>query len=94
MARIEEQKVVKKNRVKRLVRSRDEVRGHPTSEQEAAEASMTFALGRETFAKISEVEGMPLSDEMKKAFAEFDAQGLSHEERRRAIIGRFKRAAE
>jgi len=40
------------------------------------------------------VEGILLSDEMKEAFAEFDAQGLPHEERRRAIISRFKRAAE
>src|SRR2546430_11540646 len=67
-------KVVKKNRVKRLVQSRDEVRRDPTSEPEAAEASVTFALGREMFAKISEVEGIRLSDEAKQAFAEFDAQ--------------------
>lgn len=48
-------------------------------------------LGREEFAKISEVEGFRLSDDMKQAMAEFDRQGLSHAERRRAIIGRFKR---
>jgi type II restriction/modification system DNA methylase subunit YeeA len=61
-------------------------------EEQATEASEV--LGRETFGKISEVEGMPLTDDMKEAFADFDAQGLPHEERRRAIIGRFKRAAE
>ena len=86
MARIEEQKSVKKNRVKRLLQSRDEARGRPASGQEAAKASGASALGCETFAKISEVEGIRLSDEAKRAFAEFDAQGLSHEERRRAII--------
>jgi hypothetical protein len=88
------EKVVKRKRFDRPVRSRDEVRGRSPREQAAAEASVTSALGRETFAKISEVEGIRLSQEAKRAFAEFDAQGLSHEERRRAIIGRFKRAAE
>jgi hypothetical protein len=39
-------------------------------------------LGRHTFAKISQVEGIELDDTMKAAFEGFDAQGLSHEERR------------
>jgi hypothetical protein len=47
-------------------------------------------LGRGRFAKISEVEGVHLSGSMKRAFAEFDRQGLSAAERRRSIIGRFK----
>jgi type II restriction/modification system DNA methylase subunit YeeA len=50
-------------------------------------------LGRQAFAKISEVEGIRLSKEAEQAFEEFDAQGLSPDERRRAIIGRFKRPA-
>jgi hypothetical protein len=49
-------------------------------------------LDRETFAKISEVEGIRLTDDMREAMAEFDRQGLSPAERRRAIIGRFKHA--
>jgi type II restriction/modification system DNA methylase subunit YeeA len=50
-------------------------------------------LTREEFAKISEVEGLRLSDPMKQAFAEFDRRGLSPKERRQAIIDRFKQTA-
>jgi type II restriction/modification system DNA methylase subunit YeeA len=50
-------------------------------------------LTREEFAKISEVEGLRLSDPMKQAFADFDRRGLSPKERRQAIIDRFKRTA-
>jgi hypothetical protein len=62
------------------------------SQEEPAETD-DRRLGRQAFVKISEVEGIRLSKEAEQAFAEFDAQGLSHEERRRAIIGRFKRPA-
>jgi type II restriction/modification system DNA methylase subunit YeeA len=48
---------------------------------------------RAEFAKISEVEGLRLSDEMKKDFADFDSRDLSPEERRQAIIDRFKQSA-
>lgn len=50
-------------------------------------------LTREEFAKISEVEGLRLSDAMRQLFADFDRRALSPAERRRAIIDRFKRAA-
>jgi hypothetical protein len=50
-------------------------------------------LTREEFARISEVEGLRLSEPMKQAFADFDRRGLSAEERRQAIIDRFKPAA-
>jgi len=50
-------------------------------------------LTREEFAKISEVEGLRLSDPMKQAFADFDRRGLSPEQRRQAIIDRFKQSA-
>lgn len=50
-------------------------------------------LTREEFAKICEVEGLPLSESMQQAFADFDRRGLSPEQRRRAIIDRFKPAA-
>jgi uncharacterized protein (DUF433 family) len=50
-----------------------------------------YVIGREAFARISAVEGIELSDAAKNAFAEFDRRELSHEERRNAIIGRFKR---
>jgi hypothetical protein len=55
-----------------------------------ARAAEQPVLGRDAFAKISEVEGIRLTDDMKQAFAEFDRQGLSPAERRRAIIRRFK----
>jgi predicted XRE-type DNA-binding protein len=48
-------------------------------------------LTREEFARISEVEGLRLSDEMTEAFADFDRRNLTAEERRQAIIARFKR---
>jgi hypothetical protein len=50
-------------------------------------------LTREEFAKISEVEGLRLSEPMKQAFKDFDRRGLSPDERRRAIIDRFKHTA-
>ena len=51
-------------------------------------------IGREAFARISEVEGIRLSDEARAMFAEFDRLKLSNEERRRIIIDRFKRKPE
>jgi hypothetical protein len=50
-------------------------------------------LGRARFAKISEVEGIRLSASMKRDFAEFDRKGMSAAERRRHIIGRYKKQA-
>jgi hypothetical protein len=43
-------------------------------------------LGRDRFAKISEVEGIALTAPMKQRAAEFERMGLSAEERRRSII--------
>lgn len=45
-----------------------------------------MTLGRERFAKISAVEGIALTAEMRKRAAEFDHRGASAEERRRSII--------
>ena len=44
-----------------------------------------FTLGRQAFARISAVEGIHLTAEMEARFAEFDDQGLSANQRRRAI---------
>jgi hypothetical protein len=49
-------------------------------------------LTREEFARISEVEGLRLSDEMQQAFAEVDRIGLSPEQRRQAIIDSVSRS--
>lgn len=61
--------------------------------KKAKNRKQPLTIGREAFAKISEVEGVRLSEEAKEAFAEFDRRKLSPDERRRAIIARFKREA-
>jgi type II restriction/modification system DNA methylase subunit YeeA len=49
-----------------------------------------YVIGRSTFEKISEVEGLRLSEPMKQAFAEFDLQGQSDKDRHRSIVRRLK----
>jgi hypothetical protein len=56
-----------------------------------AGSGKSFTLGRESFAKISAVEGIRLSREMQRDFQEFDRRGLSAEERRRAIMNKYGR---
>jgi hypothetical protein len=51
-------------------------------------------LTREEFAKFSEMEGLPITDDIKKMFAQFDRRNLTHAERRAAIIAKFKRRAD
>ncbi len=51
-----------------------------------------MTIGRERFAKISEVEGIVMTASMKKRVAEFDRRGLSAEERRRSIIRAYSKA--
>ena len=51
--------------------------------------SSDFTIGLADFAKISAVEGLHLSAEMKRMFREFDRQSLSAEERRRRIIAKY-----
>lgn len=48
-------------------------------------------LGRERFGKISAVEGIVLTRDMKQRAAEFDRQGLSAEERRRSIVSAHRK---
>lgn len=50
----------------------------------------SYIIGRPTFEKISEVEGIRLSDSMKRTFAEFDTEDRSPSERRRRIVRRLK----
>ena len=50
-------------------------------------------VSREAFAKISEVEGIRLSEAEKAMFADFDRRNLSPEERRHAIMEQFRRDA-
>jgi hypothetical protein len=51
-----------------------------------------FIIGQEQFAKISAVEGIVMTRQMRSRLAEFDRQGLSAEERRRAIIRAYRKA--
>jgi hypothetical protein len=48
-----------------------------------------FTIGRQGFAMISAVEGLHLSDEMKRDLQEFDRKRLPGDERRRAIIRKY-----
>ena len=52
-------------------------------------AKAGFTLGRSGFGKISAVEGIRLSREMEQRFRDFDRQGLSAAERRKAIARNF-----
>ena len=45
-----------------------------------------FVVGMARYEKISAVEGIRLSADMKRRAEEFDRQGLTPEERRRAIV--------
>jgi hypothetical protein len=60
------------------------------SERRGAKAGQ-FTLGQDRFAKISAVEGIVLTRQMRSRIAEFDRQGLSAEERRRAIIRAYRK---
>ena len=59
----------------------------------AGKQTKPLTIGRDAFAKISAVEGIKLDKEAREAFADFDRRKLSPEERRRAIVARFKRDA-
>jgi hypothetical protein len=50
-----------------------------------------FTIGREGFAKISEVEGLKLTAEMKRRITEFDRKGLTSDERIRAIVAAHRK---
>lgn len=49
----------------------------------------SFILGRDSFAMISAVEGVRLSEETRREFREFDRKGLSASQRRRRIARKF-----
>jgi hypothetical protein len=48
-----------------------------------------FILGEEAFAQISAVEGIVFTPEMDDMFRDFDRDGVSPEDRRRALIRRY-----
>ena len=53
-----------------------------------------FVLGRERFARISAVEGIEVTEDMRAMFERFDQEGLNPDERRSAILRRFTRSHE
>jgi hypothetical protein len=48
-----------------------------------------FTIGHEAFARISAVEGLHFSAEMKKVLQELDRRGLSPESRRRVLAAKY-----
>jgi hypothetical protein len=48
-----------------------------------------FVLGRARFAKISAVEGIRLTPDMRQDLEDFDKQGLSAAERRKRIAQKY-----
>jgi hypothetical protein len=62
-----------------------------TLSREARGKSSGATIGRKAFAKISAVEGVRLTPEMKRRAAEFDRKGLSPEERVRAIVAAHRK---
>jgi len=60
-----------------------------TTSKSGKRPSKGFTLGRQGFAKISEVEGIKMSRAMDAEFREFDRKGLSPEERRKAIAAKY-----
>jgi hypothetical protein len=48
-----------------------------------------FVVGGKASAKISKVEGMTLSKDMRSIFRDFDRKGLSADARRTKLIGKY-----
>lgn len=62
------------------------------TKKSAKRAAKGHTIGRAAFAKISAVEGIRLTPAMAADFREFERKGLSAEERRKAIIGKYGKA--
>jgi hypothetical protein len=60
--------------------------------QAARSAKIGLIIGRERFAKISAVEGIELSPEMKRRADEFDRGAVSGAERRRTILRSYRKS--
>lgn len=60
-----------------------------TTKKSGKRLAKSFTLGRQNFAKISEVEGLRMSRTMEAEFREFDRKGLTPEGRRKAIAAKY-----
>lgn len=65
----------------------------PASKHIPHVAGSTVVLGRSAFEKISAVEGIKLSRSSERMFSEFDRQGLSAEQRRKALLEKHAKKA-
>jgi hypothetical protein len=65
-------------------------RGSPPK-RAARSAKTGFVIGRERFARISAVEGIELSPDMKRRAADLDREGVSGAERRRTIMRAYRK---
>lgn len=52
----------------------------------------SFVIGRDSFGKISAVEGIRLTPAMKKRATDAERKGLSAEEHRRTIMRLYRKA--
>ncbi len=59
----------------------------------ASPAKKRFTLGRTNFEKISAVESIRYSADMKKTFRQLDKQGASPAKRRQAIATKYGRSS-
>jgi hypothetical protein len=64
-----------------------------SSPPSAKTAGKTLTLGLAGFAKISAIEGVSLSSDSRRMFAEFDRNGLNPEQRRKAIAAKHAKKA-
>jgi len=55
--------------------------------------SKPFTIGLAGFVKISAVEGVNLSSESRRMFAEFERKGMSAQKRREAIMAKHAKKA-
>ncbi len=63
-----------------------------TSKKVSRQSKPDVMIGARRFAKISAVEGITLTGEMRTRAAEFDRKGMSAEERRRSIMRAYRKA--
>ena len=85
-----------RNRIIRLEKAMDimpadDIRESSTKKS-TKRAAKGYVIGRAGFAKISAVEGIRLTPTMAADFREFERKGLSPEDRRKAIAGKYGKA--
>jgi hypothetical protein len=67
--------------------------GKPKTTKRAKAAGERVTIGLAGFAKISAIEGLRMTRDMKATFKDFDRKGTSPRERRAAIIKKYGTAS-